>query len=395
MAGDLAGRRHSGPGAKRVDRPPPLRCVFGRKQAVDRHVDHIRIAEEPLPVREDQLDRLRQHMDVIGRVVSEAGKVATFQDPQHLQQGRALAPGPAAVDPHTFELDAHGRLDRRAVTSKVTGPQQAAILLVIRHDLLRDVAHIEGIARRPEPVPAAARGRGFLVRHVLQGRGKVGLHQQVAHCRRLAVRQPDLRVARPHPVVVPIARDELRHHRVDGEAVASVPDGGRSDVGEGHGAEPCQRRDPGVGRGRHDGAQNPDGNRPAITVAKQREARRLRPIPEARYTEDLIALGGIDQHRGHAGKLDLVAVHHAERNSGCDAGVDGIAAGLQHRHPRLGRQIVACDAHVPARRDHGLLRQDRHDNHPLLALLSRIEAGPADARRSDLAETGSGAAGET
>ena len=308
-------------------------------------------------------------MDVIGGVVFEAGKVTAFQDPQHLQQGRPLAPGPAAIDPHAFEPDARGRLDRRAVTGKVHGPQQPAILLVISHDLLRDVAHIEGIARRPEPLPASAGSCGFLVRHVLQGRGQVGLHQQVAHCRRLAVRQPDFRVARPHPVVVPIARDEPRHHRVDGEAVAGVPDGGRSDLGEGHGAEPCQRRDPGVGRRRHDGAQQPDGNRPAITVAKQREARRLRPVSEARYAEDFIALGGIDQHRGHAGELDLVAVHHAERNSGCDAGVDGIAAGLQHRHPRLGRQIVACDAHVPARRDHGLLRQDRHDNRPLVGIV--------------------------
>ena len=184
---------------------------------------------------------------------------------------------------------------------------------------------------------------------------------------------------------------------MDGEALAGIADGGRGDFGKRHRAEFRQRGNPGIGRGRHHGSQKPDGNASAVAVAKQLEARRLRPVSETGDAEHLAALGGIDQHRGHAGELDLVAVDHAERDPRRDAGIDRIAAGLQHGRARLGRQIVARNAHMAPRRDHGLLRQDRHGRHSTLPVSpAYIEAGsPAVRGRAGAPEPGDGAAGET
>ena len=67
-----------------------------------------------------------------------------------------------------------------------------------------------------------------------------------------------------------------------------------------------------------------------------------------------LRVGQVDQHRRHAGELDLVAVHDAERDAARHAGVDGVAAGPQDRVRRLGREILPGRCHVVMADDHWL-----------------------------------------
>jgi len=84
------------------------------------------------------------------------------------------------------------------------------------------------------------------------------------------------------------------------------------------------------------------------------DAQRLRPPAEAGDRHGLVAVGQVDQHRRHAGELDLVAVHDSQRDAASHAGVDGVAAGAQDGMRRFGREILASRCHVVVADDHWL-----------------------------------------
>jgi len=96
----------------------------------------------------------------------------------------------------------------------------------------------------------------------------------------------------------------------------------RPGIGKAHGAVARQSGFPDIRGGRHHGAQN--------------AAR-----PPAQPIDRLdMAGGGADHDRCHAGEVDPVALHHAQRHADGTAGVDGIAARFQHGKPGGGCKIM-------------------------------------------------------
>jgi hypothetical protein len=126
------------------------------------------------------------------------------------------------------------------------------------------------------------------------------------------------------------------------------------DLAEAHGAVALQSQDPGVGCRRNHRALEADGDRAVVVADERLDVERLRPPAEARDRHGLVAVGEVDQHRRHAGELDLVAVHDAQRDAAGHAGVDGVAAGAQDRMRRLGREILPGRRHVVVADDHWL-----------------------------------------
>jgi hypothetical protein len=101
-----------------------------------------------------------------------------------LQQDGSLTPGAAGEDFEVAKAAALGRADRRVVFGEIFGRQEPALLLHKGDDLAGDVAPIEGVAGRFESGLAVARDRGaFLVGHVLQRCGEVGLPEDFARFR--------------------------------------------------------------------------------------------------------------------------------------------------------------------------------------------------------------------
>ena len=212
---------------------------------------------------------------------------------------------------------------------------------MVAHDRLGDVAAVERVARRGEAgQPAALGRRALLVDHVLQRAGEIGLHEALADLRQLAAGQEDRRVRRPGAVAVLVLLDHGRHVLEHGEALARVADRRCRDVAEGHRAVVAERGDPGVGRGRHHGAQDAQRHLAAMLAHEQIGREALGPVAEAGDGDDL-ALAGADHDRRHAGDVHLVGMQHGERDARGAAGIDRVAAGLEDREAGGGGEIVA------------------------------------------------------
>src|SRR5204862_3501585 len=153
---------------------------------------------------------------------------------------RSLAPGAAGEDFEIAEAAALGRPDRRMIAGEVLGREEAAFGLHKGDDLLGDVAAIEGVARRFEPgiaavpVAAASGSRLFLVGHVLQRGGEVGLAKYLAGLGRAAVRQQYRRGRRPTPQPLLLLFEAGGHQRGPRKTVARVPRRGCGDLAKAH-----------------------------------------------------------------------------------------------------------------------------------------------------------------
>ena len=205
------------------------------------------------------------------------------------------------------------------------------------------------------PPPARRRCR-FLVHHVLDGRREVGLHEAFTLLRGPAAREVDGLVRGPAAIAVFLGGEVFEHHVVYREPLPCVPDRGRGDVSEPHGAVAPEGKDPRVGGGRHDGAQDPGRD---VTVELGDEAVEgggARPPAETAHGHHPLLFREVDHDRGDAGELHHVAVHHAEREPGRHPGVDGVAAGLEDLVAGLRREVVAGAHHVVGRVDGGLHR---------------------------------------
>ena len=71
------------------------------------------------------------------------------------------------------------------------------------------------------------------------------------------------------------------------------------------------------------------------------EAGGARPASEAGDGDRFVALGQIDDHGRHAGKVDLIAVHHAERDARRDPGVHRVSTRLQDGVAGFGGEVMA------------------------------------------------------
>ena len=114
----------------------------------------------------------------------------------------------------------------------------------------------------------------------------------------------------------------------------------RSDLAEAHRAVALQRRDPGVGRRRHDDAQDAERDLAAVLAHEELGVERARPGAEPGDRHDLALLGVVDHDRRDAGEIDEVDLQDAERDPGRDAGIDRVAAGLQYLEPGGGGEVM-------------------------------------------------------
>ena len=223
-------------------------------------------------------------------------------------------------------------------------------------------AEVAGVERRPRRLQAglAALGRSrlLLVDHVLQAAGEVALHEHLAHLRRTPVGQIDGPVRRPLLVFLAMRGDGLAQQRMGGEAVPGEAHRGRRHIAEAHGAPALQRLDPGIGRRWHHRAQQAARDLAAVALHEIVGRHQLGPHAQAADRENLPALGVVEDDRRHAGDIDEVALQHAERDAGGDAGVDGVATRLQHRKSRVRRQVVARRDDMATGRDHRPVRGD-------------------------------------
>ena len=188
-------------------------------------------------------------------VVAECAQLLRVQNREHLQEDRALAPGPAGMNPRAPEGDRDRGFDLDGKLGQVPHGQEAAVGLVERDDGPGDVAPVEGVAGRPQArtpprAPPPAPDRRLLIRHVLKAARQVALHEELAHLRRPAARHIDGGIGRPGRVALGMLADDLAHQRIHDDAVPREADGRGGYVGEGQGPVGLEGRDPGVGGAR-------------------------------------------------------------------------------------------------------------------------------------------------
>jgi hypothetical protein len=318
-------------------------------------VHEARVAVVALAVGEAELHDLGDEMDVGRRIVAERGEIVGGEQRQHLEQDRPLAPRAAGEHLDAAEAGRERALDLGMVVLQIARGEPAAVLGVVAHHGRRQVAAIEGIARRAKPGdPSAAARRALLVHHELQRAGEIRLDEQFALAGRPALGQEDGGIVRPAAIGLGVLRDVVGHHRMHGKALARIANGGARDVAEAHGPVALERQDPRVRRCRHHRAEDAQRDHAAVLAEESLEPRGPGPAAEPADDHRLVALGEVDDHGRHARALHLVAVDHAERDARGDPRVDGIAPGFEHGVARLGREVVPGRDHVTHARDHGL-----------------------------------------
>ena len=297
--------------------------------------------------------------------------------------------GPWHQGPHVKtsmppNVRAHRRRDLGPVGRQVVGRQPAAVVLVIAHHGRREVAAVEGVARRVQAGDPAARARRpLLVDHELHRAREIRLHEPLALARGAAAGEPDRRVRRPAPVSVGVSVDEVGHHRMHGEALARVADGRGGHVAEAHRPVALQRKDPGVGRRRHDSPQDAVREwrrRAARQMSRSRAARGQPPSPAIVMVSSRSArwmtIGATPENC----TWSLCTISSAIPAG--DARVDHVAPGLEHGVPGLGGQVVAGGDHVARAGDHRLQR------HSVLRLRSSAWSRTASAAARASSRTG-------
>ena len=103
-----------------------------------------------------------------------------------------------------------------------------------------------------------------------------------------------------------------------------------------------QRGDPGIGRGRHHGAQHAVRDFAAMLAHEQVGRQRTRPVAEAGDRLDR-AIRHAEDDRRDAGEIDQIGLQHAQRDPGGATRVDRVAARLQDREPGRRGQIVPAE----------------------------------------------------
>ena len=87
--------------------------LYSREQAVERHVDEVRVAVERVAVGERELRALDDRVDVLGRADAEGREVEPGEQGELLQQDRPLPPRPGLADRVAVVVVGDRRLDRR------------------------------------------------------------------------------------------------------------------------------------------------------------------------------------------------------------------------------------------------------------------------------------------
>jgi hypothetical protein len=154
----------------------------------DRHGHVARITVVSLPVREAELDGLREEVDVGGGIVTECGQCTRVHQIENLQEHRPLAPRAAGIDVDAIPGDCRRAFDLRAIVREILVAQPAALGHVIVDESRGEIAAIKGIPRGLQTdLPALSRRSLFLVHHVLQRPAKILVLEDLAHLWRAAI----------------------------------------------------------------------------------------------------------------------------------------------------------------------------------------------------------------
>ena len=339
------GRGISGERPAGVHGPAPLRRVSVADQGSDGNVNKVRVAEIAFPVREGELERLGDRMQVRVRPPLLLSHARRLDDGERFEQERTLAPCAAGVDLDRLVVEPEAPGDRghdlAAEGLEVVRREQPVVLPLVRDDLARDVAPVEPTAHRGEAGHAVVAGRALLVAEELQGPAEIGLDQPLAGRGHRAAGHPDGDVLRPVAVLVGVVPHVVEHDRMAREAVRSVAHRARCQLAKGHRAPALQRLEAGIGGGGHDGAPDAQRDRAPVALDEGLRVERLRPAADACDGDDLAGLRQADDHRRDACDAHLVAVDHAERQDRGDARVDGVAPVLQHLERGQRRELMA------------------------------------------------------
>src|SRR5262245_66427962 len=140
-------------------------------------------------------------MNVGRRIVPECGNVILLEHAQQHAQQRSLTPWPAGVQLELTLADADWRLESRAEGGHVRACEPSSIRGMVIANGCGDVALVESCMSGSQASRTALRGcRLFLIDHVLQRAGEIGLAEDLTRTRRTAARQEHLCISGKGPV---------------------------------------------------------------------------------------------------------------------------------------------------------------------------------------------------
>ena len=238
-------------------------------------------------------------------------------------------------------------------------------------DRARDVAAIERVTRRLQAGKAIAiRVRPLLIRHVLQRAAEIALHENLAHLGRASAGQEDRRRARPLRKIVLPDGELFGQERIGREPIAREADRRRGHLAERHRPEARQCGDPDARRRWNHGVQQPLGDASAKVPMEMLDVGSLRPDTDAADHVGFGAFAQMDHHRRDAAETDELAFQHIDREAGCDARIDRVAACLQHLQAGERCVVVPRHHHMAPRHHIGTARPSRAEQ------IGRVEQPP-------------------
>ncbi len=245
IAGDERAR-----GVLRVDQFGALGRIRLRQQPLCGHLHELRIAIVGVPIRIGELQGLDEGVEVIGAVVPHRLEIEGLEDVQGLQQNRSLASEGVLVDVVAAIVDDRRLLDLRVEFRKVGELERRLVRLEEGDHLLRDVALVEAIARRPDARgPTLARGGALGLDHPRQRPRQGGQLDRLAGLvHRPVGLQPVTLVVGPVLEELQVALDRLRGSRAQREALLGVFDRPAGDLLEAHGAPALEHGQSGIER---------------------------------------------------------------------------------------------------------------------------------------------------
>ena len=310
------------------------------QQPVRRHLHVPRVAVVALAIGERELDRLDQDVERPRRVVAERAGSPTARGGS--ASAAAPAPGTRTRRPRprargtTCEARARPRPrtppGRRTPSARPRG--RGSRRCGARSRRCRTRRARRG-SRRARPRARALASPATISLIVVR---ELGLDQPRAPAqapRRRAGAWPPTSAS---PRACPRSSGDVGRERRRAGSPLGALEGGRRHLREGHRARAGERRAPGVRRGRHHGAEEPERDLAVALRAEELRGGAARVRTDSGHLEGLAGARQVHEDRRDAGEADHVGVHDAQHEPGGHSGVDGVAALGRGSAPRPARR---------------------------------------------------------